>query len=229
MAGRDRASRQIRSKYRRLLRELKYLYSELEYYTEEHEIRKGEFQEDFLVFCEEYGYDCSTRKTLEKYQEKQFDPYRSAVGEEEAKLIEEEVYNDPSDESIDPSDAEKDLKTLYKKIATCTHPDKLTKEELEATKLKKKQLFMEAKKALENKDFYRLSQIAEELGLELPEPTRQQLVWMRKEKAKIEKIIQGISGTFEWVYGEDNPSMPKINLFYRYVDIIGCVKLQKEG
>ena len=127
-------------------------------------------------------------------------------------------------EPEDPDDASKDLKALYKKIATQTHPDKLINEEIEAVKQRKNKLFLEAKAALENKDFFRLSQIAEELGLDLPEPTRQQLVWMRKEKKKIEKVRKSIAETFEWVYGETEDEAARTNIFHRYVQIIGCVK-----
>jgi len=227
MAGRDRESGRIKSRYRKLLRELKYLYSELEYYTEEHEYRKQEFNDDFLEFCEDYGYDCNTRKAHENFIKKQIDPYRASITDDETSEIEKELPLDT--ENTDTDDPEKELKRLYKKIATQTHPDKLTKEEVEATKDRKHELFLNARRALENKDFYQLVLIAEELGIDLPAPTRQQLVWMRKEKKKIEKIMEEIRQTFEWIYGEEDVAVPRINLFYRYVELLGCVKLEKEG
>ena len=204
--------------------ELEFLYSKLEYVTEEHALRKEEFQEDFLEFCELYGYDCSTQKTRDTYQEKQFDPYRADLSSLECDEIEKDLeeYDEVSE------DGSKDLKNLYKKIAVQTHPDKLVSEKQESIKNRKRKLFIEAKKALEDSNFYKMAQIAKELGVELPKPTHQQLVWMRSEKKKIEKIINGIGKTFEWIYAENNPEVPKINLFYRYAEIIGCVKLQKE-
>ena len=224
MTRRDRESRQVKAKYRKLLRELRYLYSELDYYAEEHGHRKKEFAEDLEFFCEEFDYDCTTLKTAEEYQKKQVDPYRQEVTSEESDEIQDDVEQGTEDEPADPDDAEKDLKTLYRKIATQTHPDKLINEEVEAARERKKRLFLEAREALENKDYYKLSQVADELGIELPRPTRQQLVWMRKEKKKIEKTIKSITETYEWVYGEAEAADARNNIFHSYVKVIGCVK-----
>tara|TARA_Y100001938_G_C8096092_1_gene438241 strand:+ start:2184 stop:2861 length:678 start_codon:yes stop_codon:yes gene_type:complete len=222
MSGDVKASRRLKSKYKRLLTELEYLYTKLDYVTEEHELRKQEFQEDFLEFCEEYDYDCNTQKTQETYQEKQVDPYIVDLTEQEISEIEEDLENDDLDDSA------RDLKNLYRKIAVQTHPDKLLAEKQESVKEKKKRLFLEAKQALEDSNFFKMAQIAKELDVELPEPTNQQLVWMRSEKKKIEKTIDGVKQTFEWVYGNEGPTVSKVNLFSRYAEIIGCVKLQKE-
>ena len=228
MSGRDRATRRLRAKYKKLIGELRYLYTDFEYYKEEHQYRKEDFHEDFASWCEEMGYDCTRPETRQKYEEKQIDPYSQKVNKKELQEIQKEVYNDDSDESEDPDDAYKDLKSLYKKIAVETHPDKLTRAE-KAARERKERLFIEAKKAYDENNFFRLSQIAEELGLDLPPPSKQQLVWMREEKKKIEKIIASISTTYEWVCGEENPLMPKDVMYQKYADAIGCVKLKKEG
>jgi leucyl aminopeptidase len=224
MSADVKASRRLKSKYKRLLTELEYLYSKLDYVTEEHAHRKEEFQEDFLEFCEEHGYDCTSQKTRDTYQKKQVDPYIVDLNDADFAEIEDELQEDLEHSG----DGTKDLKNLYRKIATQTHPDKLLKEKQESAKERKKRLFLEAKEALEQNNFFKMAQIAKELDVELPEPTHQHLVWMRQEKTKIEKTISGVKETFEWAYGEDSPQIPKVNLFYRYAKIIGCVKLEKE-
>ena len=88
---------------------------------------------------------------------------------------------------------------------------------------------MEAKKAFDEKNFFKLSQIAEELGVDMPPPSRQQLVWLREEKKRIEKIIENIDKTYEWICGEENPMLPVEVLYQQYADASGCVKLEKEG
>ena len=227
MSGKDRTSRRLQAKYKKLIGELRYLYTDLDYHTEEHGYRKEEFQEDFADWCEEQGYDCSRPVSQKAFRDKSKDPYKERVTDKELQQIEEEVYNDPEDLSEDPEDAEKDLKALYKKIAVKTHPDKLTQEE-ESAKDRKQRLFMEAKKAYDEKNFFRLSQIAEELGVEMPPPSKQQLLWMREEKKRVEKVIESIVKTYEWICGEEKPMMPKDMLYQQYADIIGCVKLEKE-
>ena len=230
MSGNDRINRRLRAKHKKLIGELRYLYTDLEYHKEEHQFRKEDFNDSFRNWCEEYGFDCSRPSTQETFNEKQSDPYKQKVTKKELKEIKEEVYNDPEELSEDPEDAEKDLKTLYKKIATKTHPDKLTSEEEESIKERKRKLFMEAKEALDEQNFFKLSQIAEELGVELPPPSKQQLVWMKEEKKRIEKIIHNIEQTYEWVSGEPhNPNMTLEMLYRQYADVIGCVKLEKEG
>ena len=226
MSGKDRATRRLRAKYKKLIGELKYLYTDLEYHKEEHQYRKEEFHEDFAMWCEQNGYDCSRPEVRKTFEEKQVDPYNQKVSKEEAEQILEEILDELGEEELDDSD--KDLKTLYKKVATKTHPDKILQDEQEARE-KKQRLFIEAKEAYDNQDFFRLSQIAEELGVEPPPPSKQQLMWMREEKKKIEKIIEGIAKTYEWVCGEENPILPRDVMYQKYASTIGCVKLQKEG
>ena len=230
MSGKDRTNRRLLAKYKKLIGELRYLYTNLDYHKEEHGYRKEDFNDTFRDWCEEFGYDCSSLKTRETFEEKQVDPYKQKVTKKELEEIQEKVYNDPEELSEDSEDAEKDLKALYKKIATKTHPDKLTFEEEESIKEKKRQLFMEAKQAFDEQNFFRLSQIAEQLGVELPPPSKQQLVWMSEEKKRIEKIISNIEQTYEWVCGEpENPNMTLEMLYRQYAETIGCVKLEKEG
>jgi hypothetical protein len=229
VSGKDRTVRRLRAKHKKLLGELRYLYTDLEYHEEEHGYRKQEFQDSFKEWCGENGYDCFTSQARKTFEEKQVDPYKQEVTEKELKEIQEEVYNDPEELSEDPDDAEKELKALYKKIATKTHPDKLLRETEDSIKKRKQRLFMEAKQAYDNKNFFRLSQIAEELGVDMPPPSKQQLVWMREEKKRVEKIIESIAKTYEWICCEEGLEMPIEILYQQYADIIGCVKLEKEG
>lgn len=228
MSGNDRTTRRLQAKYKKLIGQLRYLYTDLDYHKEEHEFRKQEFHEAFFDWCEQHSYDCSTLKTQKTFEEKQVDVYDQEVTEKELKEIEDEIYNDPEELTEDPDDAEKALKLLYKKIATKTHPDKLMAEE-EQSRRKKQALFMEAKKAYDERNYFRLSQIAEQLGVDMPPASKQQLMWMREEKKKIEKIIENIEKTYEWLCGEENPMLPREVLYQQYADIIGCVKLEKES
>ena len=194
MSEKDRANRRLLAKHKKLISQLRHLYVDLDYHKEEHEFRRQEFQESFMDWCDENGFDCSTLKTRETFEKKQTDPYKQEVTEKELKEIEEEVYNDPEELSEDSDDAERDLKALYKKIATKTHPDKLTQEE-QATKERKRQLFMEAKAAFDDGNFFKLSQIAQELGVDMPPASKQQLVWRREEKKLVEKSLKLMSGS----------------------------------
>lgn len=75
----------------------------------------------------------------------------------EAEVSTEEVIGDDVEMS-------KDIKKLYRKIVTKTHPDKLIGVE-EDVKLKLTNLFELAVEAVENKDLLQLISVADELGI----------------------------------------------------------------
>lgn len=220
----SREKRRLSAKYKKLLNQLRYIYSDLEYHKEEHGYRKQDFQEAFNAFCKERGYDCSQRSSIEKFQEKQVDVYKAEVTDKEKEKIKEETDAEIQEEES-PDDPEREIKALYRKIAVQTHPDKISDAEALSIKEKKKRLFIEAKEAMDSRNFFRLSQIAEELGVELPPPSKQQLVWLREEKKRIEKIIAGICSTYEWAaMAEEGIGRPKEQLFEEYATILGCAR-----
>ena len=120
----------------------------------------------------------TTLNTAEQYEKKQFDPCAQNIT---PKTMKSERCREGLEDAPPDPETQKDLKTLYKKIAAQTLPDKLINEQIEAARKRKQRLFMEAREALENKDYYKLSQIAEELNIGY-RSHRQQLVWMRKKK-----------------------------------------------
>ena len=80
MSGKDRTNRRLRVKHKKLIGELRYLYTDLEYHTEEHEFRKEEFNESFRDWCDEFGFDCSRPETRETFNEKKVQNWESKNG-----------------------------------------------------------------------------------------------------------------------------------------------------
>ena len=59
---------------------------------------------------------------------------------------------------------------------------------------------MKAKKAVDKKSWYEIQKIALELGIELPEPSKEQIKWLEKEITRIKERITFITSTYAWVW-----------------------------
>ena len=62
----------------------------------------------------------------------------------------------------------------------------------------------------ENKNWYELSQIALELGIELPEPTKKHLKWLEDEITRIKERIAHITATYAWYWFANEDSRDSI-------------------
>ncbi len=87
-------------------------------------------------------------------------------------------------------------KKIFKKIAHETHPDKNKGKE-------KTKLFLEAKEAVQDGDWFSLYEICSGLGIEVPDISEAQIVWMEQEIQKLQKMIDTITTTFEWIYSNE--------------------------
>jgi hypothetical protein len=81
-----------------------------------------------------------------------------------------------------------------------THPDLHDKSDSEAIKKKKLDMFINATKAVKEKSWYNLCKIALDLGIELPEPTIEQTLWLEKEITSIKERIKFITTTYAWLW-----------------------------
>ena len=86
-------------------------------------------------------------------------------------------------ESVEVSDPE--VKKLFKKIALQCHPDKIATLLSEEEKARKKEIYIRARRALEENDLILLSACAAELKIEIPEVTTAHL---REAEKKINTI-----------------------------------------
>jgi len=95
--------------------------------------------------------------------------------------------------NIDAPDLNNECNKMFKKIAKSTHPD------IDPDELKKK-IFIKAKEAQEEKDWFSLYGMALDLDLELPKISEEQVLWMEQEINKIDALITKIETTLEWIY-----------------------------
>ena len=115
--------------------------------------------------------------------------------------------NQSADKNADP-----EVKKMFKKIASQCHPDKLQDLPEGFEKEKKEELYQKARKALESNDLLLLADIAQDLGLEMPELSEAQLKLTEQKIVAIKKELQMIESTlvWHWFFTEDKEQKDKI-------------------
>jgi hypothetical protein len=114
---------------------------------------------------------------------------------------------DPDSEDIvEAKKEEKDenLKGVFKKIASQIHPDKLQNLS-EFERDYKKSLFEKARMALDTNDYYGIVEVAEELGIDPPPPSRKQIELMKKTNEELENKVNEIQNSvlWKWYYADE--------------------------
>ena len=83
-----------------------------------------------------------------------------------------------------------------------------------------KQVFLQAKEAAEESNYFKLQQIARRMGLDLPDPTQSDLKLMQKEATRIKSKVKGIQKTAAWMWYDLEEEEGRKNLMKRYFDTV---------
>lgn len=203
--------KRLKARYKKLLLELEFLYSDLEYHEDVSDEAMRSFQKGFVDFCDinNINYD----KDLIKEKERKIqvsDPDKVEFRDEDGNLTEE------VEKEIEKPGRPEEIRKLFKQIATKTHPDKFSNAK-SAEKSLNKQVFLQAKAAAEENNYFKLQQIAQRLGLDLPEIDVKRLKLMEKEAKNIRNKVKKVQKTIAWVWfaQEDEKSQEKV--MRRYV------------
>jgi hypothetical protein len=195
---------QIEGKYRLIMVRTKYLKHTLD-------LTKNIFHKAYVSFISNLTDKLgeTKRPSLEKEQN----------ASEEKNLNEKTEEEQAREQSISAGkEKDENLKNVFRKIARVAHPDKL--EGLpEFEKTYKTSLFEKARKALEDNDYYAIVEVAEELEIKPPEPTKSQIEVMKKTNADLEKEISRLENTLVWGWyhaAEDK----KEGLMEKYIEYI---------
>lgn len=205
-------SNSVVRKYKKLFLELKYLYAELDYYEEELKEAQANFKEAFYKKCEEKNINFKKPEnkeennstelstSLNEYKQKEADSFSTQQdGIEEIPIVDEPPKEEPKSD-------DEEISKLYKKIVFLTHPDSIPANEKEQLKQKRMKQFLQAQEAYRNKNWFLICEIAMELGIDIPEPNKQQLKWVEEEASKVKQRIMDIKNLYAWVWhtSEDN-------------------------
>ena len=117
--------------------------------------------------------------------------------------------NDPKDknknENMDPVEfdiPEKDVNTVFRMIAQKTHPDKLVKEDTSTSTYKAKvEMYKEAQRSVENKDWSRVVEIAMELDIDVSDVKNDDSEYLIESVKKLGHRIKQLKSTYAWKWG----------------------------
>ena len=112
-----------------------------------------------------------------------------------------------------------EISKIFKQIASKTHPDKFSNAE-KTVRMTNKQVFLQAKEAAEESNYFKLQQIARRLGLDLPEPTQKQLKLMLGEARRIKSKVKGIQNTVAWMWYDLEDEKERQALMKRYFNTV---------
>ena len=206
-----------RTKWKRLLNEIGYLYDELDLIEELTKDAGIEFESYYRAYCAKNEID--RNKQNEENKDKIKDLYgkdpeilpqdlpvseysgsmdlvlseHESTDEEQKAFEEQEIFKELHDE----------FNKLFKKLALKLHPDRI--ENYIADDEYKRKLswdFSKAKSALEKKKYFQLIELAKKYEIFIPENYDAQNKWFKKEKESLKSQITQIAGTYNYKFAE---------------------------
>ena len=174
----------IQLKFKSLVKHISFLKSDLEYHRAEHKKRREIFYSDLSVFMNSENFVTSE----EKLQKNMVDVYKR-------------------EKAVEMPNLERQSNKLFKKIAKLTHPD-VNKEP------ENHELFRKAKIAEEENDWFSIYEISTNLGIDIDDIGQDHIDWLGQEIKKIQKTIDVIKDTFEWIYSKEGANKEQILTTY---------------
>ncbi len=133
--------------------------------------------------------------------------------------VSEEFEDSSPDQEFKKEEKNTNLKQLFKKIAREVHPDKLARSS-EFERKYKTSLFEKARNALQEDDYYAIVQVAEELDIEPPAPTKEQIEIMKSTNSSLEGKIRDIENSYvwSWFHGDDKKKKSLMESWIEHLD-----------
>tara|TARA_Y100000592_G_scaffold90639_1_gene149561 strand:- start:644 stop:1267 length:624 start_codon:yes stop_codon:yes gene_type:complete len=135
---------------------------------------------------------------------------------EQSKDLSSKVVPPLDDSAPDTVSAEKnappEIKKMFKKVASICHPDKIQDLPEGPNKTWLKNLYIRAHQALEDCDFFELLRIWQDLDLEPPDITEQQLIEIENKIKAVKKELHMLESTiaWHWYFAKDEATKEKI-------------------
>ena len=169
-------------------------------------VSKDIFQKAYVEFMSVFNQKINETKRPSSKAKKQ-----GQEKQEEKNVSTETPRPDSPNLELEKEEKDENLKQAFRKIALEVHPDKL--EGLpEFEKEYKKSLFNKARMALQENDYYAIVEVSEELGIEPPEPTKNQIEAMKKTNSALEKEIKKIEESVIWAWYHSDDDKRKITM-----------------
>tara|TARA_R100000664_G_C2726883_1_gene118580 strand:+ start:114 stop:845 length:732 start_codon:yes stop_codon:yes gene_type:complete len=235
-------SKQVKLKFKKLLKKAEFVHADLEYHEELLPDAKQEFFAaaqkvlDALPEADQQKiHELRERKMLQKQKSienaaKKKEEEESCDTEEEKSsselLITEEFpegieLNPDIERGEVPAIKESEIKKMFRAIASVTHPDKLGKNLPGAQKSRLDKIFKKAKDAYTNGNWYVLYSISLDMALSVPEPTKEHIEWLESDIKFTAGQVSHMGTLLVWVWytgGEDSKKYALQNYFQQVYD-----------
>ena len=97
---------------------------------------------------------------------------------------------------------EVDVNMVFKKIAKETHPDKLINKDISDEEYDAKvDMYKEAQRSVENRDWSRVVEIAKELGIDISDIKNDDSEYLNESVKRLSEKIQQLKTTYAWKWG----------------------------
>jgi len=221
-------SKQLKYKLKKTLKNAEFVHADLEYHQELSKDAILEFQEEVSRLVRDLPEEEQTRLAEQVAVTPQAPP--QPAEEEPPQLIEESNESDctdlvPTDSEPEDEDEEAvpkikkevELKKLFRRIAAETHPDKVRASGFsEKEILRLERIFMRAKEAYDNQNWYVLYSIAIDLDLSVDDPTDEQIEWIEEDIKRTLAAIAGIANltAWHWYVGDDDAKNRALKFYF---------------
>ena len=217
-------SKQLKLKFKKILKKAEFVQADLVYHEELEEEAKRLFSDAVLQFIkllpeEDQKKIKDMQASQQTTQNQKIKEYLTQIKQGEEKQLtamdedgvwalirsEEKWENDPHEQTEKNKSLE--LKKLFRRIAEQTHPDKVKANgfsDKEVYRLEK--VFKTALEAYKSNNWYILYSIATELDLPIPDPTQEQMEWIEDDIQNALGLIAKIGNQIAWMWytGDDD-------------------------
>ena len=218
-----------RLRWQQLVNQLHYLHEEYELIKEIAAQAAPDFQDYYDSYCRENNID---RDSLTR----QIPDWMDKTAHEEVKQTEEpcdtrEVtiatseHGEEHDQVIEREDGEisedsveyKTFHRLFKQLALHLHPDRLIKHNSESEKAERTRMFSEAKRALKQRQYFKLIEYAKKFDVPIPDNYEEQKQWMRREIKHMQQKINTEKITYNYSFAICETREQKDQLMKRFL------------
>lgn len=182
----------MQKRYRKLVKELVFVYTELEYVKEVLKTAHSDFESHYQSFCAEKGVPLS--ELNEKHKEK----IERVIPQPKKQELDDEGLIKPK--TLPPAPNEKVQKVftrMYRVVTKKIHPDKFSNRELTPEIEEKIEMFKHATESYNSRNWGKFLDICEKLDV-LPTRYDGILSLMRDEISNINKEIVNLKRAFSW-------------------------------
>jgi len=214
-------------KWKRALNEIKFKHSELELVKEICDSHASPFQIFMEDYCAHNGIDLKKLNFEKSEKDAKAKAFQKKITEQVAQeegIVRSQNHftqDAPPIEEMFVEQRDQDqmyrvFRDLFKKLALHLHPDRaggLTAEERED----RLNMFKDAKRALDDGDYFLLLEMSERFSITIPRNYKQQTRWMKARIKQLDQEIQSQKHTYNFVFSECETEDEKVKIVKNFL------------